>query len=178
MFLCLTLWVVYSVLPQQSECIDAQPNLIPNLRSPASISIPSNDSDTSGNKLKITCDGMTYGKNLKVPSCRKVFGYTRHDPTQYTFVERGSGIPGDVPLPLRTYSNDGLCFIQPFLKENVVSGHASSTEIGQAAYTTFQLCVVQRGVGGVASNIGPMRSNIDSRTPVEFLCLCFCEHES
>ena len=105
MFFCLTLWAVHSVLPQQSECLDARPNLTPNLGSPAGILIPSNDSDTSGNKLKITCDGMTYGKNLKVPSCRKVFGYLRQDPTQYTFVERGSGIEGDVPLPLRTYSS-------------------------------------------------------------------------
>lgn len=178
MFFFLTLWAVYAVLPQQSECLDPEPNLTPNLGSPATILIPSNNSDTSANKLTITCDGMTYGKNLKVPSCRKVFDYMSHDSTQYTFVERLSGIPGDVSLPLRTYSNDGLCFIQPFLKENVVSGHASSIEIGHAAYTTFQSCVVKRGVGGVASNIGPMRSDIDSRTPVEFLCCSLCEHES
>ena len=105
MFFCLTLWAVYSVLPQQTECLDPGPNLTSNSGSPATMLIPLNNSDTSANKLKVTCDGMTYGKNLKVPSCRKVFGYMRHDSTQYTFVERLSGIPGDVLLPLRTYSS-------------------------------------------------------------------------
>ncbi len=50
--------------------------------------------------------------------------------------------------------DDGLCFIQPFLKPGAGIGHASATQIGQAAYTTLQTCVIERGMGGVATNIG------------------------
>lgn len=44
--------------------------------------------------------------------------------------------------------------MQPFLKEGATIGHASSTEIGQAAFTMLQACVVERGMGGMALNIG------------------------
>ncbi|KAL9069082.1 MAG: hypothetical protein Q9161_005729 [Pseudevernia consocians] len=74
--------------------------------------------------------------------------------TQFTFAERDSGVPCDVPLPLRTLSNDGLCLIQPVLSAGAISGHASPTEVGQAAYTLLQTCVIERGTGGMAFNIG------------------------
>ena len=35
-----------------------------------------------------------------------------------------------------------------------MSGHMSSTELGQAAYTLFDVCVVRRGYGGIAGNPG------------------------
>ena len=35
-----------------------------------------------------------------------------------------------------------------------MSGRASGTEIGQAAFTTLQVCVIERGTGGIASKIG------------------------
>ena len=40
------------------------------------------------------------------------------------------------------------------LKEGAISGKASSTEIGAAGITMPQTCVVERGVGGMAVNIG------------------------
>lgn len=109
--------------------------------------------------------------------------------TQFTFAERDSGVPNDIPLPVRTLSSkapidaptawiqspavwpantihltdasttdDGLCFIQPVLKQGAVLGHASSTEIGEAGMTLLQTCVVQRGTGGMASDIGEQSS--------------------
>ena len=49
---------------------------------------------------------------------------------------------------------DGLCFVQPVLQSGAISGQATSIEIGQAAYTMLQTCVIERGMGGMASNIG------------------------
>ena len=54
-------------------------------------------------------------------------------------------------------TDDGLCFVQPVLKEGAVSGRASGTEIGEAAATMLQACVVERGMGGIAFNIGECR---------------------
>ncbi len=44
--------------------------------------------------------------------------------------------------------------MQPLLLHGAASGHASSTQIGQAAYIVFQRCVVERGHGGIAADIG------------------------
>ena len=40
------------------------------------------------------------------------------------------------------------------LAEGATSGHASSSQFGRAAFTTFQQCVVNWGYGGIVSNIG------------------------
>ena len=40
------------------------------------------------------------------------------------------------------------------LKKDAISGKASPTEIGLAAFTMLQTCVVERGMGGMAFNIG------------------------
>ena len=58
-----------------------------------------------GGKMKVGCDPIRYGRNLKVKSCRDLFGYLKHDEAQFTFSQRDSGIPHDIPLPLRTYSS-------------------------------------------------------------------------
>lgn len=73
---------------------------------------------------------------------------------QSTFSERHTGRPNDLPLPLRFLSNDGLCFVQPLLVSGAVTAQASSAELGAAAYTIFQTCVVDQGVGGLATDIG------------------------
>ncbi|CAD6589690.1 MAG: hypothetical protein ASARMPRED_004173 [Alectoria sarmentosa] len=144
-------------LPRRSESsggLAADPTSSLNLFSPANILAPSNDNSTSGNVLKIACDGTLYGKNLKVSSCRNIFHFLSKDETEFRFAQRDSGVPCDVPLPLRTLSTDGLCFVQLLLKKDAVSGRATSTEIGQAAFTLLQTCVIERGMGGMAFNIG------------------------
>ena len=44
--------------------------------------------------------------------------------------------------------------MQPLLLRGAVTGHASSTQMAQAAYTLLQRCVVEKGVGGIAADIG------------------------
>lgn len=47
-----------------------------------------------------------------------------------------------------------------------IVGHASSSEVGQAAYTMLQTCVIERGMGGLAFNLG--KSVYHSKSA------CFC----
>ena len=54
-------------------------------------------------------------------------------------------------------TEDGLCFVQALLTEGAMSGRATLTEVGQAAFTMLQVCVVERGTGGIASRIGECR---------------------
>ena len=161
---------------------------------------PSGGNLSSGNRLQLVCDSAKYGRNLKVPSCRNLFQYLNKDDAQITFAERDSGVPYNIPLPLRTYSgerepfpqtlltsrgvaaapnwlackyprshsdastmtDDGVCFVQEILRQGAISGRASATEIGQAAFTLLQACVVERGMGGIAHNIGELSRNSGS----------------
>ncbi len=56
----------------------------------------------------------------------------------------------DSPIP----PEEKMLMPRKVLKEGAISGKASSTEIGVAAFTMLQTCVVERGVGGMAFNIG------------------------
>lgn len=100
--------VLAASLPQRPERIgslETAPISSSNLLSPA-ILAPSSSNTSSGNTLKVGCDSNRFGKNLKVNSCRNVFRYLRKDEKQLTFADRDSGVPFDVPLPLRTYSSE------------------------------------------------------------------------
>lgn len=44
--------------------------------------------------------------------------------------------------------------MQPVLKIGSETALASPTQMGEAGYTLFQSCVVERGLGGIATNIG------------------------
>ncbi len=108
MFFYLLLWTLYSdtglaaSLLRRSQDIGS---LAAGPLSPANILAPSSNTSSTGNKMIIACDGTRYGKNLKVKSCRNVFGFLSKDDKQLTFAERDSGVPSDIPLPLRTLSS-------------------------------------------------------------------------
>ena len=111
MLFFLTLWalclnaLLAASLPQRFEPISSLATSSPNLLSPAVLVQPGTNS-SFGNRLQISCDAKKYGKNLKVNSCRNIFTYMTKDETQWTFAERDSGVPFDVPLPLRTFSSE------------------------------------------------------------------------
>ena len=44
--------------------------------------------------------------------------------------------------------------MQPLLLRGATTGHASSTQMALAAHALFERCVVEKGVGGIAANIG------------------------
>lgn len=71
-------------------------------------SVP-NGNGSFDNILKLKCDPVRYGRNLKVESCRRVFTFITQDDTQTVFAERGSAQPHDSNLPFRATSSK--CFI-------------------------------------------------------------------
>jgi len=52
--------------------------------------------------------------------------------------------------------------VQPILEKGTTVGHASPSEVGQAAFTMLQACVVERGIGGEAYNIGKSYDHVMS----------------
>lgn len=102
-------------------------------------------------QIKCTSD---YGRNVNPSSCRDVFHYIGRTEQENTLAQRQTGHPNAIPLPLRFLSDDGLCFVQPLLKPGLETARASSKQMGQAGYTLFQRCVVEKGLGGIANNIG------------------------
>ncbi|KAL2055746.1 hypothetical protein ABVK25_003990 [Lepraria finkii] len=145
-----------ALLPLQREAGFAQhPPSGPSVNLQPNITIQTaNNTSSSENVVSINCDGGRFGGNLNVRSCRTIFNWVSMDEQQITFSQRHSGIPGDLGLPWRVYSNDTTCFIQPVLISGATSGHASQKQIGLAALALYQHCVVRGGVGGVAADIG------------------------
>ena len=114
MYIHYILWALsaYSVLlaslPQHSErngSLTTESKSSSNLPPPSILSLPGRNS-TVDSRLKIVCDKIKFGKNLKVTSCRNVFNYLGRGESQLIFAERLSGVPLDVPLPLRTFSSE------------------------------------------------------------------------
>ena len=50
--------------------------------------------------------------------------------------------------------DDGVCYLQPQLAKDAVVGHASANEVARAGGTILQACVIERGSGGLAYNLG------------------------
>ena len=74
-----------------------------------------NVSTGSSNVLKIQCDGSSFGKNLNVASCTKIFNYIDQRVPERVFADRRTGIPADVLLPWRIYDSMSL-FVRPSQK--------------------------------------------------------------
>lgn len=95
-------------VPQASHVapsLAAVPWRSPNLTLPLNTTA-SHNALSANKKLKIMCDSDRWGRNLKVKSCRDLFGYlAKDDNDQITFAQRDSGIQHEVPLPLRTLSS-------------------------------------------------------------------------
>jgi len=57
-------------------------------------------------------------------------------------------------------ADDGVCFLQPGLVEGAVLGHARATDIAQAGAQVLQSCIIERGKGGRAYNLGKPKKRI------------------
>ena len=66
-------------------------------------------------------------------------------------------------LKAESFLDKSLCFVQPFLRPGKLSAQASSEQIGNAAYTLLHECVIKRGVGGFAANIGMLNASKTSK---------------
>ena len=63
---------------------------------------------SAGNPLQIECNAPLYGRNIKVPSCKKVVGIIVFDDEQLVFADRSGLIPFNIPLPYRLQSSKHL----------------------------------------------------------------------
>lgn len=59
---------------------------------------------SAGRVLQIECNAPRYGKNLKVPSCKKVLRQIAESDRQVVFADRASVVSHEVPLPYRLQS--------------------------------------------------------------------------
>lgn len=109
MVLMVTVFVLCATLPQPPVTYDL---LQGPVVSPAHTFV--NDTSASvGNRsfdniLKLRCDPVRYGRNLKVESCRKAFNFIAQSDTQTVFAERGSAQPHNSNLPFRATSGECL----------------------------------------------------------------------
>ncbi|KAM0795954.1 hypothetical protein BDR22DRAFT_893643 [Usnea florida] len=89
---------------QDTNNTSQPPTLSPSLFSAENTSTTYTNTSL-GKILKINCDPVRYGRNLKVSSCKNVFTYLAPNDTQTVFAERGSVQPHDVNLPYRITSS-------------------------------------------------------------------------
>ena len=100
---------VSAILPQTQDTnnLSQQISVSPALLSAENSSTTFSNA-SFGEILKIRCDPIRYGKNLKVASCRNLFNYIAQDDTQAVFAERGAVQPHDLNLPFRVASSEYL----------------------------------------------------------------------
>ena len=91
--------------PLQSTAAGPVPNPVALGRPEINQPYPANVSSGSSNVLKVQCDGINYGKNMNVASCRNIFNFIDKRVPERTFADRHTGIPADVLLPWRIYDS-------------------------------------------------------------------------
>ena len=91
--------------PLQSPAAGLLPSPVASDNFMINTPFPANVSSGSNIILKIQCDGNTFGKNLNVASCRKIFNYVNKSDTEKIFADRHSGIPSNIELPWRIYDS-------------------------------------------------------------------------
>ena len=124
--------VSLTILPSlQSTAAGFPPSPVAPKQFEINTPFPVNVSTGSSNVLKIQCDGNSYGRNLNVASCTKIFTYIDKRLPERVFADRRTGIPADILLPWRIYDSMSL-----------------SVRISQKA-----ACSAVRGIGGVAQKL-------------------------
>ena len=96
-----------AILPQQTDTYDLlQASVVsPAPKFPNDTSAPTSNTSFD-NVLKLRCDPVRYGRNLKVESCRRIFSFIKEGDEQTVFAERGSVQPHDSNLPFRATSSE------------------------------------------------------------------------
>ncbi|KAL8738329.1 MAG: hypothetical protein Q9181_000872 [Wetmoreana brouardii] len=107
----------------------------------------------SSNNGMIYCDGARYRGNLRTPSCVDAFSTIPRLQHFQTFGARIGAGAYDVALPQRFISGDGLCIIEIVLKDGATKGQAKYADILKSGRDLLFNCA-QRGVGGIATDIG------------------------
>ncbi|KAL8635813.1 MAG: hypothetical protein Q9228_006735 [Teloschistes exilis] len=161
----LLLWIVASC-----SAFPAAPPETSLLTTPASLnfSLPPIGNERSFlNDSRRQCNGAQYGTNLNYDSCLdafRTFELGTH-PGDVLVGKRGIG-QGQfaIWLPYRLVSGNGLCTIDIVKKGTAEFDMSSGPELSRAMWKLINQCVRDEGgQGGVASNIGPLRSGGSER---------------
>ena len=86
---------------------------------------PVNVSTGSSNVLKIQCDGNSYGRNLNVASCKKIFNFIDKKLPERVFADRRTGIYADILLPWRIYDSMSM-----FVRLSQKAAYSAVRDIG------------------------------------------------
>ena len=112
--------------------------------------------------FNVHCDGEKYGYNPNIRDCESAKEDLKPSSDMWTLGERNTGLgPDVVPLPFRVMGPRGICYVQPVLIEDYVTGKASINIIRQAAQAIILTCVVSGDSrGGIATGIGECETGI------------------
>ncbi|KAL6717282.1 hypothetical protein ACLMJK_005197 [Lecanora helva] len=121
-------------------------------------SLPTNASQLDAKKTFVECDGATYGFNLDLNDCEDARNNVPYKSQQFTFAQRHTSAfvkKKMYPLPHRTMSDKGSCYVDINLEEGQSTGHSSLGQVQIAADAIISRCV-KNGIpqGGIAHNIG------------------------
>ncbi|KAL8661063.1 MAG: hypothetical protein Q9202_005935 [Teloschistes flavicans] len=102
----------------------------------------------------IHCDGSKYRSSLQKASCQNAILQIPQTQSSVRFHVYGASLPSDLRLPQRFIGKDGLCIVEVVLKDKARFGSAKWSEIAKAAVDMYFGCVVPKGEGSVAMDIG------------------------
>ncbi|KAF6220745.1 hypothetical protein HO133_003178 [Letharia lupina] len=121
----------------------------------------SNDSTTSlnvtsGQPLRIQCDGASYGFDLDIFDCEQAKAYVPPNADQVQWADRHTGSQEQIfPLPYRAMGDKALCYVQPVLIGGATSAKATTNQVRNAAAAVRHECFSGGKLqGGIATNIG------------------------
>lgn len=134
--------------------LSAGPSIVKPIFASNASTLPLNIS--AENSFMIHCDGGTYGYNPDIRDCEKAKELVSPDTTIWTLGERHTGLPATVvPLPYRVMGNRGLCYIQPVLTGNHITGKTSLNTVRQAGAALILQCATGvESQGGIATYTG------------------------
>ncbi|KAL9074997.1 MAG: hypothetical protein Q9161_001928 [Pseudevernia consocians] len=126
---------------------------------PSDDTIPSLNTSSSLAAAKIVCDGVRYGRNLRIASCLDAYNRMDNSPVPKTYGERNAEAPGsttwDANLPLRILSSDALCALDISHSAASPSDTITPSLLRTHARSLLAVCVQgSPSLGGIASNLG------------------------
>ncbi|KAL8727530.1 MAG: hypothetical protein Q9181_005678 [Wetmoreana brouardii] len=116
---------------------------------------------TLGNNFAVQCNGVAYGRDLNIASCREAQGLIPISDKPLKFGQRGRmGL--DVQTPWRWISSDGQCAIEVPETPVLSKAQGSYLDLATAAEEMAEICLEYKDhpEGSSASNIGEVLDRI------------------
>ncbi|KAI4241351.1 MAG: hypothetical protein LQ352_007471, partial [Teloschistes flavicans] len=156
LFVILSLFTAAHALPSSgSNPLDFSSNpLFAEIQGTNATTTTYNTTAVSSDHGIIHCDGSKYRSSLQKASCQDAILQIPQTQSSVRFHVNGASLPSDLRLPQRFIGKDGLCIVEVVLKDEARYGSAKWSEIAKAAVDMYFGCVVPKGEGSVAMDIG------------------------